>query len=155
MIDYKIEKVSENHIDAILEIERACFSSPWNRSALENQMNSRDCSFIAAVSGENVLGYAGLMSVLDEGYISNVAVSPQFRRNGVADALIDELIMRTKSRLSFMTLEVREGNLPAIELYKKHGFKTVGVRKNYYDSPKEDALLMTLFFKPEENIKCC
>lgn len=154
-MDYSLEKVSDRHLDAILEIEKSCFSSPWSRSALENQMRSRQCSFIAAVSGEAVLGYAGLMSVVDEGYISNVAVSPQFRRLGVADALIDELIARTRDKLSFMTLEVRESNTAAIELYKKHGFKTVGIRKNYYDRPKEDALLMTLFFEPEENIKCC
>ncbi|MFB0921525.1 MAG: ribosomal protein S18-alanine N-acetyltransferase, partial [Oscillospiraceae bacterium] len=94
-------------------------------------------------------GYIGLMYVLDEGYISNVAVSPVYRRRGVADALIEALIERTKDTLAFMTLEVRESNHAAKYLYSKHGFETVGKRKNYYDRPKEDALLMTLFFKKQ------
>lgn len=151
---FTIVEVAERHLETIHAIETACFSSPWNISALENQMNSPECVFIAAVRGDEVLGYAGLMSVLDEGYISNVAVAPGYRRLGVGDALVSELIARCRERLSFMTLEVRESNLPAVELYKKHGFEPVGVRKNYYDRPKEDAVLMTLFFEPEEKGKC-
>jgi len=93
-----------------------------------------------------VLGYVGLMFVLDEGYISNVAVAPEERRQGVADALISALVDRTRNKLAFLTLEVRESNAAAISLYKKHGFEIVGNRKNYYERPRESALLMTLFF---------
>ena len=86
--------------------------------------------------------------VLDEGYISNVAVSPEHRRKGIADRLIRELMTRAgQLELAFVTLEVRESNAPAAELYKKHGFVKVGQRKNYYDLPKEDAILMTKFLK--------
>ena len=89
-----------------------------------------------------------MMYVIDEGYISNVAVSAKYRRQGVADALIDALNERAEAlTLAFMTLEVRRSNLPAIRLYEKHGFAVVGSRKNYYDLPKEDALLMTCFMK--------
>ncbi|MEG0035312.1 MAG: ribosomal protein S18-alanine N-acetyltransferase [Oscillospiraceae bacterium] len=147
MTDFKICPVSPRHLDDIEEIEALCFSMPWNRSALENQMLADNTIFLAAESDEGVLGYVGLLHVLDEGYISNVAVSPTFRRCGVADALIKALISRTEKTLAFLTLEVRESNLPAIALYEKHGFSAVGKRKNYYDRPKENAILMTLWFQ--------
>lgn len=146
-----ITDVKPCHLREIAEIENACFSLPWTFEQLEKQMSADNCIFLAATNDDGALmGYIGLMFVLDEGYISNVAVSPNYRRRGVADALITELIERTKKRLSFLTLEVRESNLAAIELYSKHGFEPVGKRKNYYDKPKEAALLMTLFFKKEE-----
>ena len=143
-----ITDVKPQHLNEIQEIENACFSLPWHRSALEKQMCADNCVFLAALDESgSVMGYIGLMYVLDEGYISNVAVSPQYRRRGVADALIEALIERTKTFLAFVTLEVRESNHAAKYLYTKHDFETVGKRKNYYDRPKEDALLMTLFFK--------
>lgn len=154
MTSCTIIDVTPDHIDSIIEIENLCFSLPWTRTALENQMNAKNCLFLAAVDGSKVLGYIGLMTVLDEGYISNVAVAPQYRRCGIANALIDALMERTKDSLAFMTLEVRESNAAAIALYKKHGFIPVGTRKNYYENPKENALLMTLFFKAEEKSKC-
>ena len=88
-----------------------------------------------------------MMYVLDEGYISNVAVSPEYRRQGIADALIERLCIICRGlELSFVTLEVRAGNMPAIALYEKHGFHRVGLRRNYYERPREDALIMTKFF---------
>lgn len=147
--------VNPQHLDEIQAIENACFSLPWHRAALEKQMCADNCFFLAALDdNEAVMGYIGLMYVLDEGYISNIAVAPIFRRHGVADALIAELIERAKSSLAFITLEVRESNHAAIYLYTKHGFGVVGKRKNYYDRPKEDALLMTLFFKKEDKTTC-
>lgn len=143
-----ITRVQPHHLPAIEAIEQACFSLPWTRAQLEYQMNAGNCVFLAALdSAGTVMGYVGLMYVLDEGYISNIAVAPDFRRRGVADALLLALIHRAGAlSLAFLTLEVREGNEAAISLYAKHGFAPVGRRKNYYDSPKEDALLMTLFF---------
>ena len=107
--------------------------------------------FLAALndSGEAV-GYVGLMYVLDEGYLSNVAVSPEGRRRGIGDMLIEELLRRALAKkLSFVTLEVRESNLTAQALYRKHGFTEVGRRKKYYDRPTEDAILMTRFLSEE------
>lgn len=153
-MNLNIVNVEKWHLKSILEIEKACFSLPWTAAALENQMKSKDCIFIAAVQDNKVLGYAGLMSVLDEGYISNIAVEPNSRRQGIAFALIAELVNRTQDKLSFISLELRESNKAAAALYKKHGFVRVGTRKNYYDKPKEDAVLMTLFFKAEVNNKC-
>lgn len=150
-----ITNVKPQHLDEIQEIENICFSLPWHRAALEKQMYADNCIFLAALDdNEAVMGYIGLMYVIDEGYISNIAVAPVCRRRGVADALILELIERTKDLLVFITLEVRESNHAAIYLYAKHGFKVVGKRKNYYDRPKEDALLMTLFLRKEENPIC-
>ena len=150
-----ITDVNSSHLDEIHDIECACFSLPWTCEQLEKQMSADNCIFLAALEDDGtVMGYIGMMYVLDEGYISNVAVSPEFRRQGAADALILALIKRTEKTLVFVTLEVRESNHPAIQLYAKHGFEVVGKRKNYYDKPKENALLMTLFFKREEYPKC-
>ena len=140
------------HLDDILLMEQQCFSVPWTRDQLAAQMSDSMYIFLAAEdeSGRAV-GYVGLMYVLDEGYISNVAVSPSRRREGIADMLLTELYARAKAeKLSLLTLEVREGNAPAQSLYKKHGYTEVGMRKGYYSLPKEDAVLMTCFLSEEE-----
>ena len=146
---FEIADVSLEHIAEINELEKLCFSLPWSRQALISQLPDDMHMFIAAIGDDGqVLGYVGMMYVLDEGYISNVAVSPEHRRLGIADALINALIDRANEKdLSFVTLEVRKSNVPAIELYIKNGFSEVGRRKNYYTKPTEDAILMTRFHK--------
>lgn len=146
---YRIVDTTEAQLAQIEEIERQCFSCPWTIDQLRSQLPDERHVFLAAVEESGaVLGYVGMMLVLDEGYISNVAVAPAYRRQGVADALISALMMRAEKRgLAFVTLEVRAGNEPAKALYAKHGFVPVGRRKNYYDLPKEDAILMTRFWK--------
>lgn len=145
---YTVCDVTAAHIPQIEVLEQQCFSTPWTAELLRSQMKDAQHEFIAALSPEGtVLGYVGMMYVLDEGYISNVAVSPEHRRQGIADTLIESLCAICETlKLSFVTLEVRSGNMPAIALYEKHGFHRVGLRKNYYERPKEDALLMTKFF---------
>ena len=153
-MDYTICDVAAAHIPQIERLEQQCFSLPWTAEQLQRQMKDAQHEFIAAVSQNGtVLGYVGMMVVLDEGYISNVAVSPDYRRQGIADALITELcaICKTLS-LSFVTLEVRAGNAPAISLYAKHGFQRVGLRKAYYERPKEDALIMTKFLESRQSL---
>ena len=137
--------VQEENLTAIEEIEKLCFSVPWTLEQLRSQLPGEQNVFLLAKDSSGfVLGYVGMMIVLDEGYISNVAVSPQYRRQGIADMLIRELLQEADKRaLSFVTLEVRAGNAPAISLYAKHGFIPVGRRKNYYMKPREDAILMT------------
>lgn len=148
MPEYKIIDIEEKHIPQIKELEKRCFTVPWTDEQLRAQLPDKMHMFLVAVSGDTVLGYVGMMYVLDEGYISNVAVSPDYRREGIADAIIAELLCRAEElKLSFVTLEVRESNAPAKALYKKHGFSEVGKRKNYYNFPKEDAILMTIFLK--------
>lgn len=147
-MQYKISDVREEHFEQILELEKKCFSVPWTPEQLSAQMPDNMHLFIVAENGDELLGYVGMMYVLDEGYISNVAVSPDYRRQGIGDALINELLHRAEElSLAFVTLEVRESNTPARTLYGKHGFKDVGRRKNYYNFPSEDAILMTIFLK--------
>lgn len=138
-------------IDGIAAIEAECFSDPWSRETIAGQLSGPNHVFLTAVDENAVVGYVGLMYVLDEGYISNVAVTQSYRRRSIADRLITELVDRAKPLgLSFLTLEVRQSNAPAKALYAKHGFLPVGIRKNYYVKPKEDAVLMTLYLKGEE-----
>ena len=148
-MDYRIIDTTQTQLEQIEKIEQQCFSCPWTLDQLRSQLSDDRHVFLAAVdAGGTVLGYVGMMFVLDEGYISNVAVAPDFRRQGVADALISALMTRAEElNLAFVTLEVRAGNEPAKALYAKHGFVPVGRRKNYYDLPKEDAILMTRFWK--------
>ena len=148
-MDYRIIDTTQTQLEQIEKIEQQCFSCPWTMDQLRSQLSDDRHVFLAAVdAGGTVLGYVGMMFVLDEGYISNVAVAPDFRRQGVADALISALMTRAEElNLAFVTLEVRAGNEPAKSLYAKHGFVPVGRRKNYYDLPKEDAILMTRFWK--------
>ena len=146
---YKLVPMDYDNVDQVAEIEKACFSKPWSRQMLLDAMENLSAAMIVA-RAENgiVLGYAGLTVVLDEGYINNIAVLEEYRKQGVASALLEVFIRFAEANdLAFLTLEVRASNAPAIALYGKHGFEEVGRRKNYYDAPKEDALLMTRYFK--------
>ena len=147
---FSIQDVREEQLDQIEQLEQLCFSVPWPRDALRRQLPDDNHVFLAATDGGRVLGYVGMMFVLDEGYISNVAVAPAFRRRGIADALITELLRRADAlSLSFVTLEVREHNIPAISLYENCGFVRVGLRKNYYQKPCENAVLMTRYLEKQ------
>ncbi|HHU21860.1 MAG TPA: ribosomal protein S18-alanine N-acetyltransferase [Clostridiales bacterium] len=142
---FKIADASKEHIPAIEALEAACFSVPLSREMLLSQLGSQRHILLVAEEGGRVLGYVGMMYVLDEGYISNVAVDPACRRRGLATKLLRALIQRAgELKLSFVTLEVRASNGAARALYRKLGFNDVGRRKNYYQNPTEDAILMTL-----------
>lgn len=145
-MDWRIVSAERRHLDALVELERACFSVPWTREQLRAELPDEHHEFLVAELDGEVLGYVGLMHVLDEGYISNVAVAPAHRRQGIAASLIEALLARAQAlELSFVTLEVRESNAPAISLYTRFGFAPVGRRKNYYEAPPEDAILMTRY----------
>lgn len=146
----ELVKLTEAHIPQMVELEKICFSMPWTADMIRSELNNPSCLYLAAVDGDTLVGYIGVQTVLDEGYINNVAVRPEYRRRGIAAALISLLVEQAQAiGLAFMTLEVRESNAPAIALYEKLGFTTVGRRKNYYEKPREDAILMTIFFTKE------
>ena len=146
----ELVKLPEAHIPQMVELEKICFSMPWTADMIRSELNNPSCLYLAAVDGDTLVGYIGVQTVLDEGYINNVAVHPEYRRRGIAAALISLLAEQAQAiGLAFMTLEVRESNAPAIALYEKLGFTTVGRRKNYYEKPREDAILMTIFFTKE------
>lgn len=149
MTDFVITDAEGRHVPDIERLEKLCFSMPWTAAQIQSQLSDESHIFIAALSPDDrVLGYVGAMLAADEGYISNVAVDPEHRRQGIGGALIAELVRRARERaLAFLTLEARASNAPARALYAQHGFADVGVRKNYYEKPREDAILMTLFLK--------
>ena len=147
-MDYAILDAAARHLPQVERLEQRCFSAPWTEAQLRAQLPDDRHVFLVAERGDEVLGYVGLMHVLDEGYISNVAVSPDCRRQGIGAALIAELTRRAgRLELAFLTLEARASNAPAIRLYEKMGFRQVGRRKRYYQRPEEDAVLMTLFLR--------
>ena len=139
----EITQMDETHISAIAEIEKLCFSDPWSENSISSELNSRLSYWLVAMEGGQLLGYIGSQSVLGESDMMNVAVHPEHRRKGIANMLILELMQGLKERGNLnLSLEVRASNAPAISLYEKLGFETVGRRPNYYRHPKEDALIM-------------
>ena len=137
-----------DHIPAIAKLERECFSRPWSEQMLAEELENQCAAFLTAVdeTGE-VLGYAGLLVAADEGYITNVAVFSQHRRRGIAAKLLQVFCdFAAAHHLAFLTLEVRPSNAAAIALYESFGFTERGRRRNYYDLPKEDALILTRDF---------
>ncbi len=130
----------EREAEQLAEIEQECFSHPMTAAQIRSLAGNETVSYYVLRDGEKILGFVWLQTVLDEGYIGNVAVRRSARRQGIADCLLQEL---EQPELCFLTLEVREGNLPAIALYEKHGYQRVGCRRGYYTDPKEDAVLMT------------
>lgn len=142
-----VVKTEREHIKAIAQLEKLCFSEPWSEETILEYISAGN-KFFTAVCGGKVLGYIGISCVLDEGYIANVAVFPEARKKGVGKALIQRVFgLASDEGLSFVSLEVRESNIPAISLYKKMGFKTEGRRKNFYRNPDEDALILTKRFE--------
>lgn len=150
-MNYTLVPMDRSHLAGVAELERLCFATPWSEAMLAEELYNDTASFIVA-EGEDgsVLGYAGLHVILDEGYIDNVAVRPDCRRQGIADRLLDVFCRFGEEKLAFLTLEVRPSNEAAVALYWKHGFQEAGRRRDYYEAPKEDALLLTRQFGRKE-----
>lgn len=144
----RILPMTADHLDEIATLERLCFSTPWSRAMLAEELDNACAAFLTALDEHGrVVGYAGLQVILDEGYIANIAVLPDSRRHGVAGKLLQVFLDFAQAHaLAFLTLEVRESNYAAIALYGSRGFRAVGRRKNYYEHPQEDALIMTREF---------
>lgn len=140
----RIDKATAAQVPAMAELEARCFAAdPWPAETILYKLDE----FFVALEGGELLGYLCLSHVLDEGSIDNVAVAPEQRRRGIAAALLAAAEEEAKKlSLAFITLEVRAGNEPAIRLYEKHGYTRVGLRRGYYEKPKEDAILMTRFY---------
>ena len=152
MKQVKIVPMAAEHLDRLEKLERMCFSRPWSKKMLAEELDNQCAAFLVAVEPETekAVGYAGLLVVADEGYITNVAVDPSCRRQGVAAQLLQVFDNFAKgNHLAFLTLEVRPSNAAAIALYEGFGFREVGRRRNYYDLPKEDALILTKYYTEE------
>ncbi|MBQ6877237.1 MAG: ribosomal protein S18-alanine N-acetyltransferase [Oscillospiraceae bacterium] len=146
-MNFEIKRLSEKDSFAVAEIEKQCFSNPWSEATVSSEIKSRFSDFFGAFSEEKLVGYIGGRTIAEETEIFNVAVSPEFRRKGIAKSLIEKFVEAVrKKETSVIFLEVRASNLSAIALYEKSGFVFCGIRKDYYTNPKENALLMRLAF---------
>ena len=135
--------MTADHVSQVAELEKICFSDPWSEKSVASELTNPLSIWLVAVEGERVAGYVGSQSVMGESDMMNVAVHPDFRRQGVAELLVKELVAALAEKGNYcLTLEVRASNTPAISLYEKLGFSRIGLRKNYYRSPKEDALIL-------------
>lgn len=148
MCEILIEESTPQDIPAMVSIENECFSEPWSEKGFQSAFNDGISYFISAKANKILVGYAGMYNVLDEGYVYNLAVSKDFRGNKIGKKLVKNLICYSKNKnLSFLSLEVRKSNHIAIGLYEKSGFEVVGTRKNFYNFPKEDGIIMTNFLQ--------
>ena len=142
--DLKIEKMQLSDIDEIALLEKECFSAPWSENALSEELENELARFYVARYESNLAGYIGAFNVFGEVSITNVAVTENMRKKGVATALLNKLEETARlENADFITLEVRASNAKAINLYSKNGFQKVGERKDFYSNPKENAILMT------------
>ena len=139
----KIIPMNESHVAQVAALEKQCFSDPWSENSVASELENPLSLWLIAEGDGAVCGYVGSQTVLDETDMMNIAVHPDCRRKGIAAALITELVSRLKARGSrVLRLEVRESNFSAIALYEALGFTQLGLRKNYYRNPKENALIL-------------
>ena len=142
-LNIKLENMSEGHIEHIVKIENECFSEPWTYNGLLSELNNENSYFIVATINNTVVGYAGMHCILGDCYITNVAVLLPYRKMHIGTTLVKSLIEYANSKnFNFISLEVRISNEVAYDLYKTLGFVEVGIRKNFYKKPVEDAIIM-------------
>lgn len=147
-----IDILKEEDLEEITRIEKETFSIPWSYDSFKDTIDNENTLYLVAHKDKEVAGYAGLWQSLDEGEITNVAVDAKFRRLGIANKLLNILEEKGHERgINAFFLEVRESNEAAIKLYEKQGFKHLGKRKNFYEKPREDALIMSKIINKENN----
>lgn len=144
----EISEMKREDIPELARIERECFSRPWTEEGFAAELESSTANFLTARLGGEIVGYMGFQAVSGDGYVDNIAVSPAFRRRGIARALLKAALSRCgELRLSFLSLEVRKSNEAAIALYRSFGFEVAGERRRFYRDPPEDAYIMTVYFE--------
>ncbi len=140
-------KMGIKDIDGVLDVENRAFSIPWSRNMFVEELNNPGAVYYVALVNEVIVAYTGVQVILDEGHITNLAVDPSCRRQHIAFGLMRKIIEMSRDiKLVGLTLEVRAGNLPAISLYERFGFKAEGIRKSYYSDNNEDAIIMWCYF---------
>lgn len=138
-----IIKMTPDHVPQVAQLEEICFGDPWSEKSIASELSNPLALWLVAEEDGVVVGYVGSQTVPPESDVMNVAVHPNYRRKGIAQTLIEALCEELKGQGNEMlTLEVRASNASAIALYEKMGFIQVGLRKNYYRNPKEDALIL-------------
>ena len=135
--------MTQAHVAQIADLEKLCFHDPWSEKSIASELENRLSLWLVALDGDKVVGYVGSQSVMGWADMMNIAVDPDYRRQGVAQELVERLVAALmENAVTCLTLEVRASNEPAKALYGKLGFQQVGRRPNYYRNPKEDALIL-------------
>ena len=139
----QIRAMQSKDLTEVAEIEKDIFSIPWSRQGFADSLGQENTCYLVACLNGKIAGYCGFLQVLDEADITNVAVEASSRKKGIGKKMLDELIRQGMQRgIRAFTLEVRESNHAALALYQKLGFESAGIRKNFYDAPKENAVIM-------------
>ena len=141
-MEYQITAMKPEHISQVAELERVLFSAPWDENSLRSELENPLSLWLVALCGDRVAGYVGSQTVLGESDMMNLAVHPDFRRQGLGRQLVNALVYELEEDSHCMLLEVRQSNEGAIALYRALGFRQVGKRPNYYKRPTEDALIL-------------
>ena len=145
-----VTNMTSSDVPDIAALEKVCFALPWSEQAFYDELDNKLARYFVAKSGGKVVGYAGVWSVSGEGGITNVAVHPDYRRQGIGSMLIEAMIKSARAeKLDLLTLEVRKSNIAAQGLYEKYGFVPIGLRKRYYSDNDEDAIIMTKMINEE------
>ncbi len=142
-MELTIREMQEPDLLAVAALEARIFTMPWSENGFRASLKSKDTVYLTAWLGDTLAGYCGLLQSFDEADITNVAVASECRNQGVGGRMLTELMRRGGERgIKNFTLEVRAGNAPAIHLYERLGFVSAGIRKNFYERPTEDAVIM-------------
>lgn len=141
-----IKKIGIEYADSVLKIEKQTFSHPASAINIKESLLNGKYKYIGFFKDDKLVGYGSVFIVSNEAYINNIAVLKEYRHRGIATEIIKE-INKVSEGCEFITLEVRQSNITAVNLYKKNGFKQVAIRKNYYNNPIENAIIMTKFLE--------
>jgi len=149
-----IDQMTLADLDGVMAVEEISYLTPWSRRAFVSELTENiHAHYIVARLGREVVGYAGMWVILDEAHVTNIAVHPDWRRRGLGERLLRELISRARARgATRVTLEVRKSNMVAQRLYTRLGFVPRGIRKGYYSDTGEDAIIMWLEDLGAENL---
>ena len=140
-----IQKMEQGDCEAVWEVEKRCFSTPWSLESIKEALQYETHQFLIAKAGEKIVGYMGMIQTFEEADVTNVAVLSEYQHQGIGQALVKESLKRAKEAgIKTVFLEVRESNSPAIHLYEKFHFVPISIRKNYYKNPLEHAVIMSV-----------
>ncbi len=143
----KIEKMRLFDIPRVAKLDKNSLFESWSEKIYEESLKNKNYNILVAKLGSKIVGFISMYCAVDEGYICNIAVEKSHRKQGIGTSLISEIITYSQNKnLKFLTLEVRESNTETIKFYEKLGFEKLGVRKNFYLNPTENAVIMTLYF---------
>lgn len=145
LLQIKISKMSKDDVDDVLKIEESAYGEHhWSKDSFYGELSNELAHYYSAFDLDgNLVGYAGCWQIIDEAHITTIAVSPTLCRKKIGEALLTKILEDCYiNEIKYITLEVRVSNTPAIKLYEKYGFKSLGTRKGYYQNNNEDALIM-------------